>query len=123
MRLRLHLIAAAIVAATATSDDGRAVAATSAKTLVLKGTVTSIKTVDHEVTPWLVTMRVRKVISGEFAGSTFQFAVHSPARAGQNEGSSYTIEAVWKEGGYTVDEMQWRRQKRPRTASPSTESV
>ena len=118
MRFGLRLIAAIVVAVTFMSG-GLTVAAAPTKTLVFEGTITSIRIIEHELTPWLVTVAVRRVISGEFAGSTFQFAVHSPARAGLKEGSSYTIEAVWKEGGYTVDETQWRRPKRIRTGPSS----
>ena len=121
MRMGLLLRAATVVLVGAMSGDGRAVAAAPSKTLVLEGTVTSIRAIDLELTPWLVTVTVGKVISGEFAGSTFQFPVHSPARAGLKEGTSYTIEAVWKEGGYTVDETQWRRSKRLRIARSSAE--
>jgi hypothetical protein len=118
MRLGFHILAATVVLVM--GGPGWAAAAPS-KTLVFEGTVSSIRTIDHELTPWLVTVEVRKVLSGEFAGSTFQFAVHSPARAGLKEGGSYTIEAVWHDGRYTVDEMQWRRPKRLRIAAPSTE--
>jgi len=121
MRIGLHFIAATVVVVTLMGGAGRAAAAAPTKTLVFEGRVTSIRTIDHELTPWLVTVAVTKVISGEFAGSTFQFAVHSPARAGLKEGGSYTIEAVWKEGGYTVDETQWRGPKRFRTEPSSTE--
>jgi hypothetical protein len=86
----------------------------SSKTLVFEGTVTSIRTIDHPLTRWLITVKVTKVISGEFSGSTFQFAVHSPAQSGLEKGRSYTIEAVWKDRGYVVDENQWRRPSRKR---------
>ena len=121
MRLGLHLIAAMVFVVTLMGGDGPVRAAAPTKTLLLEGMVTSIRTIDHELTPWLVTVAVTKVISGEFAGTTFQFTVHSPARAGLKEGSSYTIEAVRKEGGYTVDETQWRRPKRLRARASSAE--
>jgi len=122
MRLGLHFIVAAVGVVTSMAGEGRSDAAAPSKTLVFEGTVTSIRTIDNEWTPWLVTVMVTKVISGEFSGPTFQFAVHSPARAGLKEGGSYTIEAVWTQGGYTVDETQWRRRpKRLRTGPPSAE--
>jgi hypothetical protein len=114
MRIDRHFVSATVLVVTLMGRDGRPTAAVPKKTLVLQGTVTSISTIDDPLTPWIVTIAVTKVISGKFVGSTFQFAIHSPARAGLKEGSSYTIEAVWKEGGYTVDETQWRRQKRRR---------
>ena len=49
-------------------------------------------------------MKITRVISGEFSGSTFQFAVHSPAQSGLEKGRAYTIKAVWKDHGYIVDE-------------------
>jgi len=88
------------------------VAGAPSKTLVFEGTVTSITTIKHRLTPWLVTVKITKVISGEFSGSTFQFAVHSPARSGLEKGRSYTIEAVWTDHGYVVDENQWLRPSR-----------
>jgi hypothetical protein len=93
---------------------GWRVAAGPSNKLVFEGTVTSITTIDHPLTRWLVTVKLTKVISGEFSGSTFQFAVHSPARSGLEKGRSYTVEAVWKDGGYIVDENQWRRPSRTR---------
>jgi hypothetical protein len=121
MRLDLHLTAATLVVVILMTGAGQTAAAAPSRTVVFEGTITSIRTIDHELTPWLVTLAVRKVISGEFSGSTFQFAVHSPARAGLKEGGAYTIEAVWKKGGYTVDETQWRRPKRLRIGLLSTE--
>jgi hypothetical protein len=114
MRLGFQLIVAMVVAATVIVG-GRAAAAAPTKTLVFEGTVTSIRAAEHELTPWLVTVAVRKVVSGEFDGSSFEFAVHSPARAGLKEGDSFTVRAVWKDGGYTVDEKQWRQPKRLQT--------
>jgi hypothetical protein len=120
MRLGFQFVGATVVAATV-MVGGRAAPAAPTKTLVFEGTVTSIRTIDHELTAWLVTVAVRKVISGEFAGSSLDFAVHSPARAGLKEGGCYTVEAVWKDGGYTVDETQWRRRKRLQCRSSPTE--
>lgn len=79
------------------------------KVLAFEGTVASIGQVAHERTRWLVTMKVKRVVSGEFSGPTFSFAVHSPAQSGLEKGRSYTVEAVWKDGGYVVDELQWVR--------------
>lgn len=83
MRLGLILAGAIAVGLTVVAGgDSRAAARNARRTLLLEGTVTSIRNTDHRLTPWLVTVAVKKVISGQFAGSTFQFAVHSPARAG-----------------------------------------
>jgi hypothetical protein len=65
--------------------------------------------IDHEFTPWLVTVVVEKVVSGEFSGSTFSFAVHSPAMSGLEVGRFYTVRAEWNGSGYVVDPLQWRR--------------
>jgi hypothetical protein len=92
--------------------DRREVAAAPTKTLVFEGTVISIGTVEHSLKPWLITVEVTKVVIGAISGSTFEFLVHSPARSGLEKGHSYTIEAVWKDNGYIVDENQWRRPKR-----------
>ena len=107
-----HVVAHFIVATiliTMIVGRQQSVAATPSKTLVFEGTVTSISTINHPLTRWLITVKVTKVISGEFSGSTFQFAVHSPAQSGLEKGRSYTIKAVWKGRGYIVDENQWRR--------------
>ena len=109
MPAKFHLIVITILVTTVIAGGWRKVAATPSKTLVFEGTVTSITTIDHRVTPRLVTVKVTKVISGEFSGSTFQFAVHSPAHSGLRKGRSYTVEAIWKDQGYIVDEDQWRR--------------
>jgi hypothetical protein len=117
MRSRFYLIFATLLVMAVVGGDWQETAAAPTKTLVFEGTVTSIGIVDHELKPWLVTVKVRKIVSGEFSGSTFQFVVHSPARAGLEKGRSYTIEAVRKDDGYTVDENQWRRPKRLQTGT------
>jgi hypothetical protein len=98
-------------------DHQNAGAAQPGDVLVFEGTVTSIKVIHHELTPWLVTLTVEKVLSGELSGPTFSFAVHSPAMSGLAMGRSYTVRAEWKDGGYFVDPLQWRRSKSsgPRT--------
>ena len=120
MRVRLQLTFATVLAAMPlmVSDSQKAAAAPS-RTLVFEGTVVSIATVAHDFKPWLITVKVTKVVSGEFAGSTFEFLVHSPARSGLEKGPSYTIEAVWKDDGYIVDENQWRRRKRSQIGTRS----
>lgn len=64
MRIGLHFIAATVVVVTLMGGAGRAAAAAPTKILVFEGRVTSIRTIDHEPTPWLVTVAVTKVISG-----------------------------------------------------------
>jgi hypothetical protein len=94
-------------------EGSRSASASSpSKVLVLEGTVASIGQISHERTPWLVTVTVKRVVAGEFSGPTFSFAVHSPAQSGLEKGRPYTVEAIWKDGGYVVDEFQWRRGKR-----------
>ena len=78
---RFHFLVVTILR-TAIAGAWHDVAAGPSKILVFEGTVTSIRTIDHPLTRWLVTVKIKKVISGEFSGSTFQFAVHSPARSG-----------------------------------------
>jgi hypothetical protein len=52
MRLGLHLIAATLFVVTLMGCDGRVRAAVSTtKSLVFEGTVTSIRTIDDELTP------------------------------------------------------------------------
>ena len=92
---------------------GTAVAADSSKKdLEFVGTVLLIETVSAPdmLHNFVVTVSVDKVLSGEFSGTTFEFAVHSPARAGLEFGGIYTIKAKWKRGGYVVNEWEIRRQ-------------
>jgi hypothetical protein len=86
------------------------------KRLVFEGTVTSITLGADELEPWIVTVMVEKVITGDFSGPMFQFTVHSPARAGLAAGDSYTIEAVWRGKGYAT--QRWKRS--PATTSDCT---
>ncbi|HVV48880.1 MAG TPA: hypothetical protein VHO06_04415 [Polyangia bacterium] len=109
--MRWFLIAVVVVGLGAAFDrsESTAAAASKKKDLVLIGTVFSISQGGDELRPWIVTVDVEKVISGELSGGWFSFPVHSPSRAGLEEGKSYTIRAVWKGDGYAVDELQWRR--------------
>lgn len=75
-----------------------AVASSPSKVLVLEGTVDSITQISDERRPWLVTVNVKRVVSGEFSGSTFRFAVHSPAQSGLEKGRPYTVKAAWNHG-------------------------
>ena len=86
MRTKLQVIIAMLLLTTLIAGEWQSIAAAPSETLVFEGTVTSITTIDHPLTRWLVTMKVTKVISGEFSGSTFQFAVHSPAQPGLEKG-------------------------------------
>jgi len=84
----------------------------SKKDLVFVGKVVSIQVMNtgNELRPWVVSTTVEKVLSGDFPGSTFDFAIHSPARAGLKVGTSYTIPARWTGTGYLVDEVElWKR--------------
>jgi hypothetical protein len=109
VKIVAHFLLVTILVTTLIAGGWQKVAGAPSKTLVFEGTVTSITTINHRLTPWLATVKITKVISGEFSGSTFQFAVHSPARSGLEKGRSYTIEAVWKDHGYVVDENQFLR--------------
>jgi hypothetical protein len=112
MRRKASLSVLAAVITTLIGGISQDVAAALGKDLVFEGVVQSIRSIDNGERSWLVTMTVKRVTSGEFSGSTFQFAVHSPAKSGLEEGQSYTVEARWKDGGYVVDELQWRRPRR-----------
>src|SRR5262245_33360251 len=82
------------------------------KDLVFIGKVTSIEArhSGNDRRPWVVSTNVEKVLSGDFSGPTFAFAIHSPARAGLKVGESYTIPARWTGDGYLVDELElWKR--------------
>ena len=121
MLARRELILAVAVAMTLASGNRKSVAGLPGKTLVFEGTVTSIGIVDNERKPWLITVKVTRVVAGEFSGSTFEFVVHSPARSGLEMGHSYTIEAVWNGKGYIVDENQWLRRRQVERGSRSRE--
>ena len=108
--MRLSRTAAAAIAGTAIvfgSLGSVGMAAPRKKDLVLVGTIFSITQGGSDRKPWIVTIDVEKVVSGDFSGKTFEFAVHSPSISGLQEGHSYTIKATWKGGGYDVDELQW----------------
>ncbi|MFL6262492.1 MAG: hypothetical protein ACJ76Y_22570 [Thermoanaerobaculia bacterium] len=77
--------------------------------LVFVGTVTKIVPTSDKLKSWAVTVRVERIVSGTFSGTSFTFAVHSPAISGLKVGKSYTIRATWTKDGYVVDERQWRR--------------
>jgi hypothetical protein len=83
--------------------------------LVLMGEVTWLNRRGGDPSKeWIVTVRIKTVITGEFSGKTFQFAVHSPAQSGLKKGRSYKIEAVWTGDGYAVDQLQWTKPTRVR---------
>ena len=64
---------------------------------------------------WAVAMHVDKVVSGNFSGTTFTFAIHSPTLSGLQVGQTYTIKATWIDKGYVVDELQWMKTNGGRT--------
>jgi hypothetical protein len=103
-----------VAIASATSSNpiaNAAVAPPRDRTLVLVGKVVSITQGGSRPKRWVVTIEVEKVVRGEYSGSRFSFAVHSPSRSGLEEGHSYEVKAVWKGEGYDVDENQWRRHR------------
>ncbi len=77
--------------------------------LVIVGTVVDITMIDDGFKPWAITVHVEKVVTGQLLGDRLTFLVHSPARAGLAVGHTYTVDAVWEDGGYSVDELQWLR--------------
>ena len=81
------------------------------KDLVLVGTVTKIDPIaaTHSIKNWAIVVHVDKVVSGNFAGTTFTFTIHSPSLAGLQVGKTHTIKATWTDAGYVVDDQQWRK--------------
>ena len=105
--LALGLIVAAVGIGNAT---GRKI---SKKDVVFIGTVTAIATANtgDPTREWVVSTSVEKVVSGSLSSSTFQFGIHSPARARIEVGQSYQITARWQRNGYRVSEDEI--EKRP----------
>ena len=64
---------------------------------------------------WAVVTHVDRVVSGDFSGTTFTFAIHSPTLSGLQVGRTYTIKATWIDKGYAVDELQWMKTNGRRT--------
>jgi hypothetical protein len=56
---------------------------------------------------WAVVTHVDRVVSGDFSGMTFSFAIHSPTLSRLQVGRTYTIKATGTDKGYVVDELQW----------------
>ena len=108
---RAAALALAVASVSWASSVGNAtIAPPRDRTLVLVGTVFSITQGGSKLKPWVVTIEIQKVLRGQYPGSWFSFAVHSPARSGLKQGRSYTVKAVWKgdaDGSYHVDENQW----------------
>ena len=69
---------------------------------------------------WAVVTKVDRVVSGEFAGETFTFTVHSPARMGLQVGVTYTFEAEWRDGAYVVNDTKWMKPVETRTRKSSS---
>ena len=92
------------------SDGGASNDARRTRDLVFVGTVIEIDPHGADLLkPWIVAVTVDRVVSGDFAGRTFEFAIHSPAKSGLEVGKAYTIKATWTGKGYAVDQHQWRR--------------
>jgi hypothetical protein len=102
------------VAETPVAAATRRAAATGAsrsigRRLVIVGTVVQVTMIDDGLKPWAITVHVEKVVTGQLLGDRLTFLVHSPARAGLAVGHTYTVDAVWEDSGYSVDELQWSR--------------
>jgi len=99
--MRLHLVMAMAVSITIVGSGllNQLAMAGPPRDLVLVGNVSSMSQGGSELKPWIVWIDVEKVISGDFAGKTFEFAIHSPARSGLVQGHSYTVRAKWRGGG------------------------
>jgi hypothetical protein len=77
------------------------------KDLVLVGTVVEVAQGDGtSLNRWVVALAVERIVSGDFSGPIFTFAIHSPARAGLEIGKSCTIKATWTKSGYVSKEPQ-----------------
>ena len=111
---RALAVAAVLVSASVQAKGGQpapAKGATPARAhvdLILSGTVLSISQGKGLLKPWIVRLDVTKVLLGAFPGSSFTFAVHSPARAGLEVGHTYEVKATRHGDGYVVDELQFR---------------
>jgi hypothetical protein len=81
--------------------------------LVFEGTVSSIEIVPlpESLKNFVVTMRVDRVVKGQFKGKSFQFRIHSPSLSELEVGKKYTVEAQRTKDGYTVDQYQWTSPK------------
>ena len=95
--------------AAATGKGGATASRSAGKRLVIAGTVEQITMVDDGFKRWAIAVHVEKVVTGQLLGDRLTFLVHSPARAGLTVGHTYTVEAVWEDSGYSVDELQWFR--------------
>jgi hypothetical protein len=96
-----------------TDNAGTATAAEPAKKdLVFVGRVLRIDTNDNPIESFSIRMAVDQVLAGELAGSTFTFAIHSPARAMLEVGGVYEIKARWTGEGYRVSETEIRRREK-----------
>ena len=75
------------------------------------GTITKIYTLTsiRSRKNWAVVTHVDRVVSGDFFGTTFSFAIHSPTLSGLQVGRTHTIKATWTDKGYVVDELQWMK--------------
>ena len=117
----MALAKAVVLVVAFTAGIGTAVAAESSrKDLVFVGTVLLIEKAHAPDTihNFVVTVSVDEVLSGEFSGTTFEFPVHSVAKALLEYGGVYTIRAKWKRGGYVVYESAIRRQGKSPSKQP-----
>jgi hypothetical protein len=79
------------------------------RTLRLAGSVSAIEpsSLPHSTKNWAVTLKVDEVLAGTFAGDTFTFRVHSPAKSRLAVGQHIELVAQATESGYVVDDLQW----------------
>jgi len=81
--------------------------------LVFRGTITAIgpsPLPPESLLNWVITMRVERIIEGQFSGKEFSFRVHSPVQSGLLVGHAYRVRAKSTPAGYTVDPFQWMGQ-------------
>jgi hypothetical protein len=88
--------------------------------LVFEGTVASVEIsqLPQSRKNFIVTVRVDRVIQGQFSGKTFQFRIHSPVQSGLEVGKKHTVEANRTKDGYTVDELQWMKREQGKASKP-----
>jgi len=93
------------------APDGTSLPDQGSGDLVVLGTAISLEpaAANGPIPLWIVTTKVDQIMSGDFAGDTFQFTVHSPAISGLETGRQYEIRATRTAEGYRVDPFQWNR--------------
>ncbi len=99
-----------VTAACAVQQTPRESAAKFSSRVLVVGTVTHIfpaATRPPSTLNWGVTVRVEKVLVGNYAEPFLTFRVHSPTNAGLEIGGRYKIDATWTSQGYAMDDPRF----------------